>query len=118
MSTHSHVLATETSLGPAPALPGEPFGIYVHIPFCSHICPSCDFDPYSGQAFRVPGYVQALEQEIAVWSTTFAGREASSIFLGGGTPSLLSPAQVAQVLDAARDHFSLASDIEITLESN
>jgi oxygen-independent coproporphyrinogen-3 oxidase len=105
-------------LNSAPALPGDPIGIYIHIPFCSHICPYCDFNTYAGQAHRIPGYVQALKQELVLWSAMFPNREAGSIFLGGGTPSLLTPAQIAELLDTVRNHFVLAADVEITLEAN
>jgi oxygen-independent coproporphyrinogen III oxidase len=117
MSTQSQSLTTAI-LDPAPALPGAAFGIYIHIPFCSHVCPYCDFNTYAGQAFRIPDYVQALARELALWSAKFPQREAGSIFLGGGTPSLLSPHLIAELLENAQNHYALASRIEITLEAN
>jgi oxygen-independent coproporphyrinogen-3 oxidase len=118
MSIELPSLESKNSLGPAPSLPGEAFGIYTHIPFCSHICPYCDFNTYAGQELRIPAYIEALQHELALWSATFADRVAGSIFVGGGTPSLLAPAQIAEVLNCARNRFALAADVEITLEAN
>lgn len=102
----------------APTEPDGPFGVYVHIPFCRHICPYCDFNTYAGLEQLAPTYVDALCQEIDRWAGDFAGREAVSVFLGGGTPSLLESDQIQRILDACRAAFSLASDVEITIESN
>lgn len=102
----------------APAQPTDSFGVYVHIPFCSHICPYCDFNTYAGQSARIPAYVEAVKREIALWSPPFANRRAGSIFIGGGTPSLLSPAQVGALLLACKEAFMVAPDAEITIESN
>ena len=85
----------------APANVGDHFGIYVHVPFCAHICPYCDFNTYAGQDFRIPAYVEALRQEISVWAPRFQGRTAGYIFIGGGTPSLLSPEQVSEFVAPA-----------------
>jgi oxygen-independent coproporphyrinogen-3 oxidase len=92
--------------------------VYVHIPFCAHICPYCDFNTYAGQNHRIPAYVAALERETTLWAPRFAGREAGSLFLGGGTPSLLAPKQIGAIVAACRDAFALSPDAEITLESN
>lgn len=102
----------------APAKPDDAFGIYVHVPFCWHICPYCDFNTYAGQASRIPRYVAAVAREIALWAPAFAGRPVASIFLGGGTPSLLTPTQISTILAACRDWMDVASDAEITIESN
>jgi oxygen-independent coproporphyrinogen-3 oxidase len=102
----------------APALAGDPFGVYVHIPFCAHICPYCDFNTYAGQADRIPDYIHAIERETTIWSGEFAGRIASSVFIGGGTPSQLTADQIARVLGACRDAFTIAPDAEITIETN
>ena len=60
-------------------------------PFCSRICPYCDFNTYAGQSARIPAYIDALVRETAQWGLQFSGRSAASIFIGGGTPSLLAP---------------------------
>lgn len=102
----------------APAAPGAEFGIYVHIPFCAHICPYCDFNTYAGISQLIPEYVAAVEQEIAQHGAEFVGRHAASLFLGGGTPSQLSGAQVGQIITAAREHFDFMQNAEITIETN
>src|SRR5918995_1502139 len=83
----------------APAQLDDEFGIYIHIPFCSHICPYCDFNTYAGQSARIPAYVEAIQRDAAHWGKEFAGRSATSIFLGGGTPSLLAPIQIKAILN-------------------
>lgn len=102
----------------APAQVGDSIGIYVHIPFCSHICPYCDFNTYAGQDSLMPVYVEALQREMSIWSRSFAGRLATSLFLGGGTPSLLDRPQIAALVAESRAAFAMADDAEITLEAN
>lgn len=102
----------------APLPPDGPFGIYVHVPFCRHICPYCDFNTYAGLEHLVPEYVEAVCQEISRWAPDFSGREAVSVFFGGGTPSLLAPQQIQRVIEVCRTAFSVAADVEVTLESN
>src|SRR5215211_2127179 len=102
----------------APAQADDDFGIYIHIPFCAHICPYCDFNTYAGQSERIPSYVEAIAQEIEQWAPQFAGRSATSIFLGGGTPSLLSPDQILDVQIACRGSFDIALDAEVSIETN
>lgn len=102
----------------APAPPGSPFGVYLHIPFCAHICPYCDFNTYAGQDPLIPRYVAAVEREIARQGELLAGRSAATIFFGGGTPSLLPPAAIARLIRACRGAFAVAPDAEVTLEAN
>jgi oxygen-independent coproporphyrinogen III oxidase len=102
----------------APTQEDDEFGIYVHIPFCSHICPYCDFNTYAGQSARIPAYVEAVVREIAQWGNQFGTRSAASIFIGGGTPSLLDPVQIGVILAACNSHFELAATAEITVEAN
>jgi putative oxygen-independent coproporphyrinogen III oxidase len=94
--------------------------LYVHVPWCRHVCPYCDFNVYAGSNPPQDDYTTALAHELAVWSTTppFAGRRVASVYVGGGTPSLFTPAAIARVLDAAGRHFGLAPDPEVTLEAN
>lgn len=98
-----------------------PVALYVHVPFCLSICPYCDFVVYSGRAARgaanlfVP-YVDAVVAEIGL--RAHPGARLASVYLGGGTPSLLGVAQVARILRAVDDAFSIASDAEITIEAN
>jgi oxygen-independent coproporphyrinogen-3 oxidase len=90
-------------------------GLYVHIPFCSAICNYCNFN----RGLFAPGlkqrYLSALVTEIA---TKADGSAADTIFFGGGTPSLLEPSEVHDVIDACRNSFALTADAEITLEAN
>jgi oxygen-independent coproporphyrinogen-3 oxidase len=102
----------------APAPPDAPLGLYLHIPFCAHVCPYCDFNTYAGQEVLIPRYVAALEREIARQGEALGGRAAATIFFGGGTPSLLPPADVARLVDACRAAFAVAPDAEVTLEAN
>jgi oxygen-independent coproporphyrinogen-3 oxidase len=102
----------------APAQGDEEFGIYVHIPFCSHICPYCDFNTYAGQAGRIPVYVEAIQREAALWRAAFDGRSAGSVFIGGGTPSLLAAVQIERILTTCEGVFDLAPGAEITIEAN
>ena len=109
---------TVSALFRAPAQSADPFGVYIHIPFCAHICPYCDFNTYAGQSNRIPGYVNAVRREAAFWADKFGGRVAESIFIGGGTPSLLTSAQISETLAACREAFAIGPDAEITIESN
>jgi oxygen-independent coproporphyrinogen-3 oxidase len=102
----------------APLPPGAPVGIYIHIPFCAHICPYCDFNTYSGQEELIPRYLDALKRDVALQAGGLDGRSASTIFFGGGTPSLLAPGQVREMIGACRAAMPVAADAEITLEAN
>lgn len=100
-------------------LPTEaPFGIYIHVPFCAHICPYCDFTTYAGKENLIDRYVTCVERELRRRPEGIAGRSVATIFLGGGTPSLLDPPQVAAIISACRDNHDLAPDAEITMECN
>ena len=94
-------------------------GVYVHIPFCTHICPYCDFNTYSGQEALIPAYVDTLiaEMELTHARVGHAGN-APTLFLGGGTPSLLEPRQVERIVQCAADLFGLQPDAEISAEVN
>ncbi|MBA3416238.1 MAG: radical SAM family heme chaperone HemW [Chloroflexia bacterium] len=102
----------------APALPTDAAGVYIHVPFCAHVCPYCDFNTYAGQESLIPRYVAAVEREIAATAPLLDRRRVASVFLGGGTPSLLAPDQVGRMLAACRASFDLADDAEVTLEAN
>lgn len=102
----------------APLPPGSPLGIYIHIPFCAHICPYCDFNTYSGQEALIPRYDEAVCREIAWHGERHPDRSACTIFFGGGTPSLLSPDQVGRIVAACRAAFRFERDPEISFECN
>lgn len=102
----------------APAPPDAPFGIYIHIPFCAHICPYCDFNTYAGKEDLVPRYVDSVVQELEMRGAELPDRVAETIYLGGGTPSLLSPLQIEQILAACRSSYRITPDAEVTMEAN
>src|SRR5207302_7872918 len=95
------------------------FGVYVHWPFCLSKCPYCDFNSHVRHAaIDEPRFVRAFACEIATMAARAPGRAVSSIFFGGGTPSLMRPATVGAILDGVAKHWSVASDVEVTLEAN
>jgi putative oxygen-independent coproporphyrinogen III oxidase len=97
----------------------EAFGVYLHWPFCLSKCPYCDFNSHVRHAaIDEARYVRAFAAEIAATASRIPGRTVSTMFFGGGTPSLMQPATVAAILDAVAKHWTIASDVEITLEAN
>ena len=94
--------------------------IYIHWPFCTSKCPYCDFNSYVRLRSEIDQKVwcDALVAEIDYAARTNTARTVSTIFFGGGTPSLMAPATVGTVIDRVSAHWSVASDIEITLEAN
>jgi oxygen-independent coproporphyrinogen-3 oxidase len=95
------------------------FGVYLHWPFCAAKCPYCDFNSHVRHAgVDEPRFLAAFKAEIADVAARVPGREVSSIFLGGGTPSLMRPETVAGLLDAVAAHWSVAPGAEVTLEAN
>lgn len=95
-----------------------PIGLYVHVPFCASKCAYCDFASSAGRQADIPRYVEAVVREIARRSAETGHPRANTVFLGGGTPSLLDEFQVTRILDALFDTFPLDEDAEITCESN
>jgi putative oxygen-independent coproporphyrinogen III oxidase len=101
------------------AVEQEAFGVYVHWPFCLSKCPYCDFNSHVRHAaIDEDRFARAFAREIATTAARAPGREVTSIFLGGGTPSLMQPQTVGAVLDAIGQHWRVASDAEVTLEAN
>ncbi|MGC2087285.1 MAG: radical SAM family heme chaperone HemW [Bradyrhizobium sp.] len=97
----------------------DAFGVYVHWPFCLSKCPYCDFNSHVRHtAIEQDRYARAFAQEIATTAERIGPREVTSIFLGGGTPSLMQPATVGAILDAIGQHWHVAGDVEVTLEAN
>jgi oxygen-independent coproporphyrinogen-3 oxidase len=98
---------------------GPAFGVYIHWPFCLSKCPYCDFNSHvRREQIDETRWVRAFKAEIATTATRAPGRTVSTIFFGGGTPSLMQPKTVAAVLDAIASQWPIAPDIEITLEAN
>jgi oxygen-independent coproporphyrinogen-3 oxidase len=95
------------------------FGVYVHWPFCAAKCPYCDFNSHvRHQPPDQARYAAAFVREIARAAERAPGRTVTSIFLGGGTPSLMEPATVGAILDAVAAHWAIDADVEVTLEAN
>lgn len=91
--------------------------LYLHIPFCRHRCAYCDFNTYTSLVDLQAAYATALAAEIQQVAGNVR-RPVHTIFFGGGTPSLMTPAQLGQILTAVRDNFALADDAEVTMEAN
>jgi oxygen-independent coproporphyrinogen-3 oxidase len=97
----------------------EAFGVYVHWPFCLSKCPYCDFNSHVRHAaIDEVRFARAFAREIETSAARVPWREVTSIFLGGGTPSLMQPATVGAILDAIGKHWRVAPDAEVTLEAN
>ena len=95
------------------------FGVYVHWPFCLSKCPYCDFNSHVRHAaIDEARHVRAFTAEIAATAARVPGRTVSTIFFGGGTPSLMQPGTVGAILDAIGKHWTIAPDVEVTLEAN
>ena len=95
------------------------FGVYIHWPFCLSKCPYCDFNSHVRHAaIDETRYVRAFEAEIAATAARAPGRTVSTIFFGGGTPSLMQPQTVGAILDSVGKHWTVAPDVEVTLEAN
>ncbi|WP_335654346.1 radical SAM family heme chaperone HemW [Parasphingorhabdus sp.] len=95
-----------------------PLALYIHWPFCVSKCPYCDFNSHVRAQVDVAAWQAALLADMAHEAALTPGRTLSSIFFGGGTPSLMPPALVERLIAAAERHWGFADDIEITLEAN
>lgn len=105
----------------------QTLGLYIHIPFCVQKCRYCDFTSYAKSGEDIKNrYIKLLINHIKLASTTgptssagpLKGRIVDSVFFGGGTPSLLSPGQMREIIDALREEFQLTEDCEFTMEAN
>jgi oxygen-independent coproporphyrinogen-3 oxidase len=110
--------------GDLPALqpsPGQPFGLYVHVPFCITRCGYCDFNTYTPAELggvNPDAWLKALGTELQLAAARLDGPTVNTVFVGGGTPSLLGGERLAKLLDMVRDQFVLAPDAEVTTEAN
>jgi len=101
------------------ALSTPPLALYVHFPWCVRKCPYCDFNSHTAQGeVPVAAYLESLRQDLQAQAGEVAGRPIVSIFIGGGTPSLMPPALVAQLLESVRHTIDLDACSEVTLEAN
>jgi oxygen-independent coproporphyrinogen-3 oxidase len=101
--------------------PGGPFGVYVHVPFCVTRCGYCDFNTYTPAELggvNPDAWLLKLRSEIELAGARLGAPTVHTVFVGGGTPSLLGSARLATVLESVRDNFELASDAEVTTEAN
>ena len=96
----------------------SPLSIYIHIPFCKALCSYCAFNTYIDLAHLMPAYARAICAEMAYVADGCPARPVHSIYFGGGTPSLLTLAQFAQILRQLGASFALTDDCEISLEAN
>src|SRR5690348_11439547 len=101
----------------APAVAPD-LALYVHWPFCLSKCPYCDFNSHVRDRIHQGRFGHALRRELAHEAARLGRRRLTSVFFGGGTPSLMDPATVAAILDDAARQFDTAADLEITLEAN
>jgi len=96
----------------------EPLAVYIHWPFCRSKCPYCDFNSHVREQVDTARWTQALLADLEHHAELVPGREVGSVFFGGGTPSLMPPETVAALLDRVRACWTVAPDIEVTLEAN
>lgn len=96
-----------------------PLAIYIHLPWCVRKCPYCDFNshPVNGTVPETR-YIEALLKDLGLQAPPLTHRPVHSVFIGGGTPSLFSPAAIGRLLDAIKARFDCVSDLEITIEAN
>ncbi|MDP9422298.1 MAG: radical SAM family heme chaperone HemW [Pseudomonadota bacterium] len=96
----------------------QPLALYVHWPFCVSKCPYCDFNSHVRSSIDQDEWREALLTDLAHEAELLPDHRLTSIFFGGGTPSLMEPATVEAIIAAARDHWPVADDLEVTLEAN
>ncbi len=104
--------------GPAGGSAPRQLAVYVHWPYCTAICPYCDFNVYRARGADSTSLLQAILTDLAGWRSITGARPVSSIFFGGGTPSLMAPSEVAAVIEAVDRLFGLEAGAEISLEAN
>jgi putative oxygen-independent coproporphyrinogen III oxidase len=92
--------------------------LYIHIPFCARKCSYCDFNSYENPGISLGDYVPLLLEEFSAKADRFKVESAPTLYFGGGTPSFLSPRQVATIVQTVRDRYGLEKDAEVTLEAN
>ncbi len=98
--------------------PAKTLSVYLHIPFCGVKCSYCAFNTYTSMEHLIPPFVDALCEEIRQVADGAGAVDVHTMFLGGGTPSLLSAQQIERILNALRTHFRVRADAEITMEAN
>lgn len=125
MTSLQQSYATSTLLRPGYDWLKEPIGLYLHVPFCESKCIYCDFNSYAHMQDKYGPFVEALCADIrrgVSWDVANTpdcqGVEVATVFMGGGTPSVLEPSHIGRILDAARERYSIRAGAEITMEAN
>jgi coproporphyrinogen III oxidase-like Fe-S oxidoreductase len=97
-----------------------PLAVYIHWPYCARICPYCDFNVFRarGRDEEAEALARAIVADLQGQAALTGPRELTSVFFGGGTPSLMRPDQTAQIIDAATRLWRPAADLEVTMEAN
>jgi len=95
-----------------------PHALYIHIPFCTNKCHYCDFNSYVLKGQPVDDYLEALEREMELTVAAMPPQRIDTVFVGGGTPTVLTPPQMERFLAAVRRYFPLAPDVEFSMEAN
>src|SRR5690625_4600829 len=93
-------------------------GLYVHIPFCVRKCPYCDFNTFDLERDAVKQFLVALQNEIRYWQKQLGKVRFDTVFIGGGTPTVLSGSQLSEVIAFIHDAFVISPDAEVTVEAN
>lgn len=93
-------------------------GLYIHVPFCTSKCNYCDFNSYPEMLYLSPNYFKALSKEMALYSKELQDTTIDTIFIGGGTPSVVDSAFITQTMEHCRECFNVSETCEITIESN
>ena len=96
----------------------DPLGVYIHLPFCRTKCFYCDFNSRADAGQLIPAYLHALAREMEAAVPVAAGREVASVYVGGGTPTVVPARQLGELLGLLRRRLKLAAGAEITVESN
>ena len=96
----------------------KPIGIYIHIPFCQKKCYYCDFVSYDGKNEFIGQYIDCLLEEISLYKDYISNYKVETIFLGGGTPSILGGKQLSCIIDTLVQHYNTYDRVEITMEVN
>ncbi|MBS7009797.1 radical SAM family heme chaperone HemW [Anaerostipes sp.] len=92
--------------------------LYLHIPFCKRKCSYCDFCSFPAGDSQISTYMKKLEQEVSYWGERLSGWTVSTVFIGGGTPSLIPAGQIESLMSTVRDSFSCAENLECSIEAN
>ncbi|HHU70031.1 MAG TPA: oxygen-independent coproporphyrinogen III oxidase [Thermoanaerobacterales bacterium] len=94
------------------------FGLYIHIPFCKKKCNYCDFISYINMEYFIPQYIETLKKEMDFYKDYCSKRKIRTIYIGGGTPTILQPEQLEHIIESALKTFRVYNELEISIEAN